>query len=322
VITIPRGYDMEIESFFKKIRVDIEKRLRDRLKQYDRRARLAHFLNGGKRLRPLLSVLVFRACGGDDKDYGRAIDLAVAIELQHSASLIHDDIIDGDLERRGKPSYHRVFGVEAALLEGHKVIVLGFKGVLNHDKEVIETLFDVWSQALAGETEEIEARQKSLADLIVSIDRLYFDTMLRKTASLFAGAAKLGCQESGASKELESVFWEYGKNIGLAYQMSDDCIDVNNGGAEPLPLAWIIKQTDEKTRKSFITAVEHEGLSASEAFSKLNIDARSMFRNEIQRIQSKAEALVRDCKIPASAFKPLLLEAPKYIVESGGGYGN
>ena len=313
---------MKIESFFKKTKADIEKRLRDRLKQHDRRGRLGHFLNGGKRLRPLLSVLVFRACGGDDKDYGRAIDLAVAIELQHSASLIHDDIIDGDLERRGKPSYHRAFGVEDALLEGHKLIVLGFKGVLNHNKEVIETLFDVWSQALAGETEDIEARQKNLADLIVSIDRLYFDTMLRKTASLFAGAAKLGCQEAGASRELQNVFWEYGKNIGLAYQLSDDCVDVNNGGAEPLPIAWIINQIDEKTKKSFISAVDNDGLSAAEAFSNFSIDARSLFRKEIRKIQKRAETLIRDCMIPASAFKPLLLEAPEYIVESGGGYGN
>lgn len=313
---------LEIENFFNKTRLDVERRLRDSIRQFDRRGRLAHFLNGGKRLRPLLSVLVFRACGGDDEDYERAIDLAVAIELQHSASLIHDDIIDGDLERRGKPSYHRVFGVEDALLEGHKVIVLGFKGVLNHGKEVIETLFDVWSQALAGETEDIEARQKNLADLIVSIDRLYFDTMLRKTASLFAGAAKVGCQEARASRDLQSVFWEYGKNIGLAYQLSDDCVDVNNGGAEPLPIAWILNQMDEKTKKSIISAVDHDGLSAAEAFSRFNVDARSLFRKEIRRIQNKAETLARGKKIPTSEFRPLLLEAPKYIVESGGGYGN
>jgi geranylgeranyl pyrophosphate synthase len=202
------------------------------------------------------------------------------------------------------------------------VIVLGFKGVLNQDKEVIETLFDVWSQALAGETEEIEARQKNLADLIVSIDRLYVDTMLRKTASLFAGAAKLGCQEAGASRDLQNVFWEYGKNIGLAYQLSDDCVDVNNGGAEPLPIAWIINQMDEKTKKSFMSAVGHDGLSAAEAFSKFSIDTRSLFRKEIRKMQNKAETLARYEKIPESKFKPLLLEAPKYIVESGGGYGN
>jgi geranylgeranyl pyrophosphate synthase len=313
---------LKIEDFFNKARADIEKRLRDRVRQYDRQGRLAHFLNGGKRLRPVLSVLAFRACGGDEKDYEKAIDLAVAIELQHTASLIHDDIIDGDSERRGRPSYHRIFGVEDALLEGHKVIVLGFKGVLNHDKDVMKTLFDVWSQALTGETEDFEAGKRNLADLIVSVDQLYFDTMLRKTASLFAGAAKLGCQESGAPKDLQNALWEYGKNIGLAYQLSDDCVDVNNGSAEPLPLAWVIKQIDDKTRKSFISAVEHEGLSAAEAFSKFNVDARSLFRKEIRRIQNKAETLARDEKIPASVFRPLLLEAPKYIVESGGGYGN
>jgi octaprenyl-diphosphate synthase len=313
---------LRIEDFFNKTRADIEERLRDRIRQYDRQGRLAHFSNGGKRLRPVLSVLAFRACGGDETDYKNAIDLAVAIELQHSASLIHDDIIDGDSERRGRPSYHKIFGVEDALLEGHKVIVLGFKGVLNHDKEVMKTLFDVWSQALTGETEDIEAGKKNLADLVVSINQLYFDIMLKKTASLFAGAAKLGCQEARASRDLQNVFWEYGKNIGLAYQLSDDCVDVNNGNAEPLPLAWIIRQVDGRTKKSFISALEHEGLSAAEAFSKFNIDARSLFRKEIRKIQGKAETLARDRKIPASEFKHLLLEAPKYIVESGGGYGN
>ncbi len=83
---------MDLDTFFGSTKADIERKLRDNAEGYVEHEKLGYFLNHGKRLRPLLSILIFKACGGDERSYESALDLAVAIELQHSASLVHDDI--------------------------------------------------------------------------------------------------------------------------------------------------------------------------------------------------------------------------------------
>ncbi len=281
----------------------------------EEREKLSYFLSHGKRLRPLLCILVFRVCGGKEEDYLDALDLAAAIELQHSASLVHDDIIDGDSERRAKPSYHKVFGVEDAILIGHRAIVLGFKNILKHSPEIIETFFSVWEKSLKGELKDIEARKEIVALLESEEDSFYLEAVGNKTASLFAGAAKVGSQEAGASRELQDLFWEYGRHIGLAYQLADDSQDIYNGGLEALSLMWVVGQLDDSARKVFISRVRN-GLSPPlNVLSELNIDVRGLFLKEIGKMQSIAENLARSEAIPANSFKPLLLDAPRYVID-------
>jgi geranylgeranyl pyrophosphate synthase len=309
------GEIIDLESFFRTAKIDIEKKIRDSINAQEDGKKIRYFLKRGKRLRPILTLLAFRACCGDEKDYEKALELAVAIELQHSASLVHDDILDGDSKRRGNPSYHKMFGVEDAILTGHRAIVLGFKNILDHDAEIIETLFDVWDRALIGETEDIESRSKNLRSLLNSEDGFYFDVILNKTASLFAGATKLGSQEAKSSKHLQSIFWEYGKYIGIAYQLADDSYDMNDGKIELLPLSWIAKQIDAKTKESLISLIEDGGLPPSDSLSKLGINAQSIFIKEIRRTQHLAERLAKNNKIPDSEFKPLLSAAPRFIID-------
>lgn len=303
---------MNLNVFFETAKADIERRLRSNIEIYQEKGKLEYFLKQGKRLRPLLSLLVFRACGGNDEGYQRALDLAATIELQHSASLVHDDIIDGDFKRRGKSSYHRKFGIEDAILTGHRAIVLGFKNVLGCDPRILETFFDVWDKSLEGEIKDIESR-KNILTLLASGEKIYFDVIVNKTASLFAGAAKVGSQEAGVSEDLQNLFWEYGKHIGIGYQLADDSRDFNNGNLEVLPIPWIIKKLDNRTIENFTSGLK-SGLSPSKALSKLNIDTQCLFDQEIARMQRKAENLARNIGIPENEFKPLLLDAPKYII--------
>ena len=301
-----------MNTFFETAKADIEKRLRSNVEKYEEKGKLEYFLKQGKRLRPLLSILVFRACGGNEGSYQRALDLASTIELQHSASLVHDDIIDGDFRRRGKSSYYKKFGIEDAILTGHRAIVLGFKNALGCDQKILETFFDVWDKSLEGEIKDIESR-KSILTLLTSGEKLYFDVIANKTASLFAGAAKIGSQEAGVSENLQNLFWEYGKHIGIGYQLADDSRDFGNGSLEVLPLPWIIEKLDGRTTESFASCLK-DGLSPSEALSKLDIDTQCLFNEEIARMQHTAENLASSKIIPENEFRPLLLEAPKYII--------
>lgn len=303
---------MDADTFFETTKADIEKRLKANVEKYEEQEKLAYFLNHGKRLRPLLSILVFRVCGGDDVSYQDALDLAVAIELQHSASLVHDDIIDGDVKRRSKPSFHRIFGIEDAILTGHRAIVLGFKNVLGRDPKILETFFDVWDRSLKGETKEIECRRSSLA-LLASDEKLYFGVIVNKTASLFAGASKIGSQEAGVFEDLQNLFWKYGKYIGIAYQLTDDKLDFDNGNGEVLPISWIARKLDNKARKSLAKSLK-DGVSPLTALSKLNVDSESIFNEEIKKMQVKAENLARSKIIPENEFTPLLLDATRYII--------
>ena len=304
---------MNLDVFFDSVKADIENRLRNSVEKYEEQGKLGYLLKFGKRLRPLLNLLVFRACGGDEEGYHRALDLAAAMELQHSASLVHDDIIDGDLSRRSESSYYKRFGVEDAILTGHRAIVLGFKCVLGHDARILETFFDVWDKSLKGEIQEIESR-KNVPALLESGKELYLEVIINKTASLFAGAAKIASQEARVSEDLQNLFWEYGKHIGIAYQLADDSRDFNNGNVEVLPIPWIIKKLDCRTAESFTINLKN-GLSPSTALSKLNIDTQSIFRKEITRMQHIAENLAKSKTIPDNEFTPLLLEAPRYFID-------
>jgi len=303
---------MSIEDFFQSSIVDIEKKLKDIIEQHEQKDKLNYFLNHGKRLRPLLSILVFRACGGDENNYQDALDLAAAIELQHSASLVHDDIIDGDSERRNKSTYYEVFGIEDAILTGHRAIVLGFEQVLRQDPEILKTFIHVWDMSLRGEIEDVASKRNPLA---FDIER-YFDIVINKTASLFAGAAKIGAQMTGADGDLQDLLWEYGKHIGIAYQLADDKLDLIRGCKEVLPISLVIGNLDSKTQES----LSHDlgtGLLPATALSKLDVDVEGIFNKHIAKMQLKAENLATSSLFPKTIFRPLLAKAPAYMIKRG-----
>jgi geranylgeranyl pyrophosphate synthase len=299
-----------LDIFFRTAKRDVEDRLKEIIENCDESNKLKYFLSSGKRLRPLLCLLAFGACEG--YDYSKALNLAAAIELHHCASLVHDDIIDGDVERRSEESYFKRFGVEDAILTGHKAIVLGFKCVLDHDPIIVRTLFDTWDQSLEGEIADISSRQ-NIKSLLPTADRSYFEVMINKTASLFAGASKVGSQEAKAPVYLQNLFYEYGKNIGLAYQLADDMHDIGNS-YERLPLAWIISHFSGDIRKSLVESIDVDGMAPHKALMKLGIETEPFFIKEIADAVSTAETIVKNSSIHDSRFKEMLLSTPSYMI--------
>lgn len=190
--------------------------------------------NGGKRVRPLLTLLFCDACGGDLKS---ALPMAQAVEFVHTYSLIHDDLpcMDNDDYRRGKPSNHKVYGEAFALLAGDGLLTAAFelisKGCLDglYDSETAVSGISALA-ALSGSRGMIggqvidllnENNPHTTFEILQLMDSL-------KTGALIEAACVLGCIVAGADEEKINAARTFAKNIGVAFQIKDDILDVTS----------------------------------------------------------------------------------------------
>jgi geranylgeranyl pyrophosphate synthase len=184
---------------------------------------ICHYLvdAGGKRLRPLFILLVYRACRGSDQHLEDAIDAAIALELIHSATLLHDDIIDGGLLRRGKPSAFARFGFAPSLVAGDFLFCRAFELCGRFEERLVRTAAQACIQLTEGEVMEGRMRHNAAA----TIDD-YLAVITRKTASLFAAGGKVAADLAGANPRTIAAMEALGLAVGLAFQMIDDLLDV------------------------------------------------------------------------------------------------
>jgi geranylgeranyl pyrophosphate synthase len=186
---------------------------------------------GGKRLRPLLVVLAAESAGGPGEEPEREQNLvraAVAVELVHSATLVHDDLIDGAQLRRGRPTVATEAGREAAIATGDLLFSRAFAELArNGDCEQLLALSDASSALAAG---ELLQREDAYASDI-AVER-YLERCRLKTAALFEAACRLGALVAvKGTTELATTLGEFARRIGLAFQLLDDVLDVS-GPAE------------------------------------------------------------------------------------------
>jgi len=186
-------------------------------------AEICHYLvdGGGKRLRPTFILLTYRACGGNDKNVEDAIDVAIALELIHSATLLHDDIVDGGMLRRGKPSAFARYGAGATLIAGDYLFCRAFKLCGRFEERLILAAANACIQLTEGEVMEGRFRHSAGANLDD-----YVAVIERKTASLFAAGGLAAADVAGASKATVEAMRQLGDAIGQAFQMVDDILDV------------------------------------------------------------------------------------------------
>jgi len=186
-------------------------------------AEICHYLvdAGGKRLRPTFIMLVYRACGGPDERVDEPIDAAIALELIHSATLLHDDIIDQGLLRRGKPSAFARYGFGPSLIAGDYLFCRAFEVSGRFEESLVRTAAQACIQLTEGEVMESRFRHNAaatLADYIKVIDR--------KTASLFYAGGRLAAELAGVSTRTIDEMAKLGTAMGLAFQMVDDLLDI------------------------------------------------------------------------------------------------
>lgn len=175
----------------------------------------------GKKIRPLLSVFSCDALGGDSED---AIAAATAIELFHDFTLIHDDIMDQDELRRGKPTIHVKWDSGTAILVGDALIGLSFQQLMRSPTNYLNQVAMIFAEALVKVCEG-QALDKLFETMpAVSLDS-YLDMIAQKTAWLFKVACEIGAILGGGSQEQVHLLSEYGFNLGMAFQIQDDLLD-------------------------------------------------------------------------------------------------
>ncbi len=181
---------------------------------------LARYLiaSGGKRIRPLLTVASARLCGHEGE---RAIGLAAAVEFIHTATLLHDDVVDESDLRRGQASANVVFGNQASVLVGDFLFSRAFQSMVSDGS--IETLA-ILSEASAVIAEG-EVLQLAATNDTVTSRATYLDIIRAKTAALFAAATEIGAVVAGGTPTLREAMRRYGMELGIAFQLIDDVLD-------------------------------------------------------------------------------------------------
>jgi len=216
--------------------------------------------NGGKRIRPVLTLEFCRLCGGKPED---ALAFACAVEMIHAYSLIHDDLpcMDNDNMRRGKPSCHIEFGEANALLAGDALLTLAFETLFNSrlaPEKIIEagSLLAAaagWAGMIGGQVMDLQNEGKTVPlDDLVSTD-------MKKTGKLIMAAAVLGCIAAGAEENKKTAAADFAGNIGLAFQLVDDILDVT--GDEAI-LGKPVGSDDENQKSTYISTI---GIKVSQA---------------------------------------------------------
>jgi octaprenyl-diphosphate synthase len=173
---------------------------------------------GGKRIRPLLLLLSAKAL---DCDSPARIRLGAVVEMLHTATLVHDDIIDEASTRRGRPSSNATWGNAKCVLAGDWLYMQSFQTALaERNFRILDLLISLTQQMVEGELLQME----KLGHLINEEE--YFDLIYRKTACLFKVSMQLGAAVAAAPDKTEEALGEYGRNLGLAFQIVDDVLDL------------------------------------------------------------------------------------------------
>src|SRR5882762_5741792 len=277
---------------------------------------------GGKRLRPLLVVLVGRACGHE----GHAVvEAAAFIEFIHTATLLHDDVVDGSSMRRGRDTANEVFGNQASVLVGDFVYSRAFQMMAALTSQpVMEIMADATNVIAEG-----EVLQLMNAHDPDTTEQRYLEVIYRKTAKLFEAGAQVAAVLSESSPAIRKALASYGRHLGTAYQLVDDVLDYRSNptergknlgddlaeGKPTLPLIHALKHGNESQRMAIRRAIEQGGLeqlepvvAAIEATGALDYTA-CLARTELEQALSSLGPL------PDSSYKDGLAALARFAVE-------
>ncbi len=280
-------------------------------------------ISTGKHVRPLLVLLAAKACGEVNE---HTINSAVLLELLHTATLIHDDVIDETKQRRGVPSLNAIFDNKVAVLVGDYVLSTALiRSIKTGNLQIIAIV-----SALGRDLSEGEIKQMETAEEIILDEACYMQVIRKKTALLLSGCAEIGALSAGASAEEISICKEAGEMMGYCFQIKDDIFDyfkeMNIGkptgndireGKITLPLLYALREGDP-TEAAACNAIIQE-----QDFSLENIDRLIAFaicsggidyaKKQMNYYHDRAvETLL---KLPETEAREALLLLTNYIIE-------
>lgn len=248
--------------------------------------------NGGKRIRPMLTLEFCRMCGGSVE---AALPLACAIEFIHTYSLIHDDLpcMDDDGMRRGKPSSHIKFGEANALLAGDSLLTFAFQSAGEAEDipaDAVAKAVSLLARAsgcagmIAGQVQDLENENKTVAaDDLRSVDIL-------KTGELIRCACQLGCIAAGADDKKLEAARVYAENLGIAFQIVDDILDVTSDEAT---LGKPVGSDAENCKNTYVSLLGlEEAKRIAAELTRKAIDALGVFGDESEFLVSLSKKLL------------------------------
>jgi len=277
---------------------------------------------GGKRIRPALLLLSAKLLNYQGRG---AVRLGAVVEIIHTATLVHDDIIDEAKTRRGRPAANTQWGNSKCVLAGDWLYMQAFKiAVQERNFRILDTLIELTQQMVEGELLQMETLGK-----LITLDE-HFDLIFRKTACLFSVCMRLGAILGGASAEEESALGQYGHDLGMAFQIVDDVLDLT-ASEEVLGKPVASDLREGKVTMAVIHALERctpeertqiEKILSDRAFNGVShadilaiLQRYGSLEAATTRAAEYAESARKSiCFFPDSEIKRALLWAPEFVV--------
>ncbi len=274
---------------------------------------------GGKRLRPILVLLASKQVGGVTDS---SIRMAAVVEMIHTATLVHDDVIDTAKTRRGRPSSNTIWGNHTCVLAGDWLYMQAFHVALRERNfHVLDLLIALTQMMVEGELLQLE-----LIGKINISEADYMELVDRKTASLFSACAKLGALTGGADEATEARMGEFSWNLGIAFQLVDDVLDFTSHekvlgklreGKVTLPLIYALEDATAEER-AMVEAVLKDANYDRVPFSKILglIERHHGFERVHERAQAftdKARCIITE--FPESAYQRALTALTDLVTE-------
>jgi len=280
--------------------------------------------SGGKRVRPALTILSNYAVGGDGSRYN-SIRMATVMEFLHTATLVHDDIIDKADTRRKRPTVNALYGNETAVLMGDWLYMSAFETSLaERSLPVLDILTSVTRKMTEGEILQLTL----LGEADVS-EAQYFDVLKRKTAYLFSASCEIGAILGGATEQQQTALRDYGLYLGTAFQLIDDLLDFTSseealgkaagadllGGKVTLPLIYL-RDTEPNAREMVETVLREGKYSSVKPQELLDAIVRSGALEQARaRANEYAESACTALDVlPDSDYGESLRALPTYIL--------
>ena len=285
---------------------------------------IGHYIvnSGGKRLRPMIVLLAARALNYQGKFH---IDLAAIVEFIHTATLLHDDVVDDSDQRRNRDTANAVWGNAASVLVGDFLYSRSFEMMVTvGEMPIMDVLSHATNRIAEGEVLQLLNCNDPETD-----ERRYREVIQRKTATLFEAGARLGAIISDSPTDIENAIATYGLHLGMAFQMIDDALDYGSSGADigknigddlaegkpTLPLIRAIEQSDPATQKMLRDVIENGGteridevLAAIESTDAIAYTAR-LATEEVDKAKQALSVL------PESAFREALAALADFSVD-------
>jgi len=278
--------------------------------------------SGGKRLRPLLVLLAANALGYGGKQHVRS---AAIIEFIHTATLLHDDVVDGSARRRGKETANTVFGNQASVLVGDFLYSRAFQMMVDIDSmRVMQILADATNTIAAGEVMQL----MSVHDPDTT-EEAYRRIIYRKTARLFEAGAQIAAVLANRDPGDEAAMISYGQNLGTAFQLVDDVLDYNASaeklgknlgddlaeGKATLPLIYAMQQGSADDKALIRNAIMEGGLDQLDEITAI-IESTGALQYTAARAQEAADSAIAALSdVPDSDYKQALIAIADFSVQ-------